>query len=230
MKILTSPPPESFNITLEYVWLNDLYSLPIQITYDVTCGAEEDEFLPCFSLTKAEWDSPECDALSWYVSPHRDDFTFRTKLFRDFPSVKRLSPPWRPTVGTKFQMKCKVTSTSATYSIDGIDYATATYEEGQIPAQGYFGFAKYGVENITVEEVVVQHVKIGEPLTCWYNESGNYSGADSGSNRVNNGINEVGKLIKTGNGGDYTWGYIITEWVNGKDCPSKIDGLPRQGR
>jgi hypothetical protein len=43
----------------------------------------------------------------------------------------------------------------ATYSINGIDYAKATYEEGQIPAQGYFGFATYGVENITVENVIV---------------------------------------------------------------------------
>lgn len=155
MKIPISPPLKPFNITNQYVWLKDLYYLPIEITYDVTCGNEEDDFLPCFSLTKAEWDSPECDALSWYASPHRDDFTFRTKLFRDFPIVERRSPPWRPTVGTKFQMKCRIFSTSATYFINGIEYATATYEEGQIPVKGYFGFANYGVANITVENVEI---------------------------------------------------------------------------
>jgi hypothetical protein len=226
MKILTSPPPKSFNITNEYVWLNDLHTLPIQITCDVTCRNEKDEFLPCFSLTRAEWDSPECDALSWYVSPHRDDFTFRTKLFRDFPSVQRLSPPWRPIVGTKFQMKCVVSSTLATYSINGKDYATATYEEGQIPGQGYFGFANYGVENITVENVIVGGIVVDDnfALTCWFNESGKYSGADNSDT----GIHEVGKLIKTGRGGDYTWAYVIAG-LNGNDCPRTIDGLPRQG-
>lgn len=155
MQILPSPIPQSFKITDQYVWLPDIYTLPASISYDVTCGSETDEFLPCFSFTKAEWASSECDALCWYASPHRDDFTFRTKLFRNFPSVKRLSPPYRPTVGKKFHMECKITTTSATYSINGIDYATATYKEGEVPNRGYFGFAKFGTENITVENVNV---------------------------------------------------------------------------
>jgi hypothetical protein len=144
---------KSFKITTQYVWLPDIYNLPAQISYDVTCGSETDEFLPCFSFTKAEWGSSQCDALCWYVSPHRDDFTFRTKLFREFPVVKRLSAPFRPTVGKQFQMKCKISSTSATYCINGIDYAIATYQEGEVPQRGYFGFAKYSTANITVENV-----------------------------------------------------------------------------
>ncbi|GCL60880.1 hypothetical protein [Microcystis aeruginosa] len=157
MQILPSPIPQSFKITDQYVWLPDIYTLPASISYDVTCGSETDEFLPCFSFTKAEWASSECDALCWYASPHRDDFTFRTKLFRNFPSVKRLSPPYRPTVGKKFHMECKITTTSATYSINGIDYATATYKEGEVPNRGYFGFAKFGTENITVENVALHN-------------------------------------------------------------------------
>ena len=155
MQVLPSPIPQSFKITNQYVWLPTLYTLPAHISYDVTCGSETDEFLPCFSFTKAEWASPECDALCWYASPHRDDFTFRTKLFGETPTLKRLSPPYRPTVGTKFQMECKITATSATYSINGKDYATATYKEGKVPEQGYFGFAKYRTANIIVENVNV---------------------------------------------------------------------------
>ncbi len=155
MQNLSSPIPQSFKITNQYVWLPHIYALPARISYDVTCENERDEFIPCFSFTKAQWGSPECDALSWYASPHRDDFTFRTNLFGKFPTVKRLSPSWRPTVGEKFRMSCEITTTSATYSINGIDYATATYNEGDVPNRGYFGFAKYGDVNITVENVYV---------------------------------------------------------------------------
>ncbi|WP_423226810.1 cadmium-containing carbonic anhydrase [Candidatus Amarolinea aalborgensis] len=153
MKILPSPTPQSFQITNEYVWLPDLYELPAQISFDVTCGNQNDQFLPCFSFTKAEWESPQCDALSWYASPHRNDFTFRTKLFRDFPSVQRISPAWCPAVGAKFHVQCIITTTSATYYIAGKEYATATYRYGDVPERGYFGFATYGGENITVENV-----------------------------------------------------------------------------
>lgn len=153
MKILPSPTPQSFQITNEYVWLPDLYELPAQISYDVTCGDQNDQFLPCFSFTKAEWDSPQCDALSWYASPHRSDFTFRTKLFREFPLVQRISPAWCPAVGAKFHVDCIITTTSASYSIDGKEYAAAAYNFGDVPERGYFGFAAYSAENITVENV-----------------------------------------------------------------------------
>ncbi|MEM9163685.1 MAG: hypothetical protein AAGC54_11540, partial [Cyanobacteria bacterium P01_F01_bin.4] len=156
VQILPSPIPQSFKITNEYVWLKDLHTLPVIISYDVTCGSDKDEFLPCFSFTRAEWASPDCDALSWYLSPHRDDFTFRTKLFRSTPTVQRLSPPWRPTVGTKFRVECEITETTATYSINEIGYATATYQPGEVPSQGYFGFARYGEANITVENVNIR--------------------------------------------------------------------------
>jgi len=155
MEILSTPIPKSFKITNQYVWLPNLYKLPAQISYDVTCGSITDEFLPCFSLTKAEWDSELCDALSWYASPHRDDLTFRTNLFRHYPKIERLSTAFKATVGLKFTVSCSITSTSAIYSINGKPYATATYDKGKIPIEGYFGFAKYNSENITVENVQV---------------------------------------------------------------------------
>ena len=157
--VLTKPIPASFTITDQYVWLPDLVGIPAvgdpaTIEYDVVCGSQTDEFLPCFSFTKAEWDSPQCDALCWYLSPSSSDFTFRTKLFRDFPSVQRTGAPWTPTVGTKVHVKCNITDTTAEYSVNGASYAVATFEAGDIPGQGYFGFARYRPENITVSNVV----------------------------------------------------------------------------
>ncbi|MEZ4776717.1 MAG: hypothetical protein R3D00_26310 [Bacteroidia bacterium] len=155
MQVLPTSIPQSFKITDQYVWLPNIYTIPAEISYDVTCNSETDEFLPCFSFSRAEWDRKECDALSWYVSPHRDDFTFRTNLFRNFPQVNRLSAGFKPTVGTKFKVSCSINQTSATYSINGQPYATATYSDTDVPLQGYFGFAKYQTENITVENVTV---------------------------------------------------------------------------
>ena len=155
MKILPQPTPQSFDLTNEYTWLPDLYTLPAQISYDVVCNQETDEFLPCFSFTRAEWDSQECDALSWYASPHRDDFTFRTNLFRDFPPVERLGTPFKPKVGETFKVSCIISADTATYAINGKNYAIANYADGVVPSQGYFGFAVYKAELITVSNVSV---------------------------------------------------------------------------
>ncbi len=167
MKILPSPTPQSIKISNEYVWLPTLYTLPVRIACDVTCGSQSDEFLPCFSLTRAEWGNPACDALSWYLSPHRSDFTFRTKLFGQFPTVKLAGPAFQPIVGQKFTMVCEIHATHATYSIRAASvpyyanlspYATATYADGDVPKSGYFGFAKYSDENITVENITVESI------------------------------------------------------------------------
>ena len=58
MQMLASPTPQSFTIDKEYVWLPDQYALPAQISCDVTCGDANDEFIPCFSYTRAEWAQP----------------------------------------------------------------------------------------------------------------------------------------------------------------------------
>lgn len=154
--VLPNPVPDTIGISDKYQWIQDRYALPAKISCEVICNDEKDEFLPCFSYTRAEWDSPDCDALSWYLSPHRDDFTFRTQLFRNFPTVQRHVDAYKPAVGEKVTVSCEITATSATYSINGKPYATATYAEGNVPTQGYFGFAVYSQENITVENVQIQ--------------------------------------------------------------------------
>ena len=51
-------------------------------------------------------------------------------------------------------------------------------------------------------------------IMCWYNASGQYTGADSSDGRF-----PVGKVTKTGTG-DYAWVYVVT---GGPDtCPKKL--------
>ena len=50
-------------------------------------------------------------------------------------------------------------------------------------------------------------------ITCWYNDSGQYTGADTADGRY-----PVGKLTKTGSGGDYAWAYTINA-PDGTTCP-----------
>jgi hypothetical protein len=153
----STPSTDIASVTLSnrYVWLEQEYDLPLEFNCNFICHAETDEFLPCFSQTKAQWASPDCDALNWYMSPHRHDFTFRTKLFREFPAVKRHVPGFNLQVGKQYQMKCQIKNNTATYWIDNQKYATATYAPGAVPARGYIGFAVYGPENISVKDIAI---------------------------------------------------------------------------
>lgn len=58
-------------------------------------------------------------------------------------------------------------------------------------------------------------------ITCWYNESGVYTGADSAQAGAHAGV-----LIRTGQG-DYTWSYNILA-PDGRSCPRTKPSLPRQ--
>jgi len=147
--------PRAISISNKYIWIEKEYNLPLEFSCNFVCNANSDEFLPCFSKTKAEWASKDCDALCWYMSPHRHDFTFRTKLFRHFPSVKRNGPGFNTKVGKKYKMKCQIRSNTATYWIDDKVYATATYARGTIPSSGYIGFAVYGKQDIEVSDITI---------------------------------------------------------------------------
>lgn len=49
-------------------------------------------------------------------------------------------------------------------------------------------------------------------LTCWFNENGEYRGADGGNG-------EVGSLKRISESGDYTYGFFIAP---NKECPKSI--------
>ncbi|MCW5770504.1 MAG: hypothetical protein KIT16_02625 [Rhodospirillaceae bacterium] len=56
-------------------------------------------------------------------------------------------------------------------------------------------------------------------ITCWYNEKGDYTGADSAQ------PGWVAGQVRKGTAGDYAWGYTVP---GGPDtCPRK---LPRSGQ
>jgi len=56
------------------------------------------------------------------------------------------------------------------------------------------------------------------PLTCWYNDAGQSTGADSGDRGLQE--NQYGKLVNNGRPGtDYAYILILTEWNDGNACP-----------
>lgn len=52
-------------------------------------------------------------------------------------------------------------------------------------------------------------------ITCWYDDAGNSTGGDNADPRY-----PRGKVVKTGNGGDYAWAYTINA-ENAMSCPKK---------
>ena len=78
-----------------------------------------------------------------YLGTKRSDFTFRTGLFKSFPSVKRPNPGFNAKIGKLYKFEAEIHPTKASYSIDGKTYATTAYARGTVPIKGHFGFAVY---------------------------------------------------------------------------------------
>lgn len=153
---------EKIDLENHYEWIPVLYELPAEISYDVTCNNIDDEFLPCFSFNKAEWGvtNPAPDALSWYLSPHRCDFTFRTNLFEDFPLEERHCRGFNLDVGRTYHVRCEIHPTRATYFVNNAPYATARFQTRHIPQKGYFGFAVYeGNYKIAIRNILTRKIK-----------------------------------------------------------------------
>jgi len=144
-----------FHVTTQYLWVPQFIRLPVNISFEATCRSPEDEILPCFSHTRAEWGRPDCDALCWTFSAKMDLFTFRTKRFGVFPVIVRQRPAMTAEVGRRYRIDCDIAVASASYSIDEEPYATATYAPGTVPAVGFFGFAVYQPEDILVENISI---------------------------------------------------------------------------
>jgi len=116
---------------------------------------EAGEFIPVWSKNKMKWSGAEGhDALSWYLATNRHDFTYRTGLFRAFPKNVRESEGFNAVVGQTYKMNATITSTGASYDIDGKKYASCTYDEGTVPTSGHPGFAVYsGNEHKTITDM-----------------------------------------------------------------------------
>lgn len=86
-----------------YLWCNQQHSLPVQIKFGFTFKTAG-ELIPAWSLTKEEWGSKSCDALSWYMSTNRNDFTFRTEMFGGYPGIERHSEGFNAEIGKRYEM------------------------------------------------------------------------------------------------------------------------------
>jgi len=140
-----------------HYWSPDAYTLPLKFRYDVRADTGTAECIGAFSHTKAAfgamWDN--VDALSWYLAPHRNDFTFRTRMFGEFPSVEHI----RNTsllVGAWATVEVELAADSATYSVDGNMVARANLAPGEICAQsGHIGFVTWDNKPFTVRNLVI---------------------------------------------------------------------------
>jgi hypothetical protein len=187
--------PSIVNITNTNYWLPELRYLPYEISFDFICRSVNDELIACYSKTKAPWAQPNVDALTWYMSPHRDDFTFRTQMFATFPNVVRHMAGIKAEVGKSYKMRCVVEALTATYYINDQKYATATYPAGTIPTEGYFGFIAYAQDHITIQNMVVTKVPITVVATVQANQKWQNTGAILDPNRPTTITYQSGRWI-----------------------------------
>jgi hypothetical protein len=146
----------------DLVFLSDEFSLPATVSFDVTVTGSHDQIIPWFTSNRKRWGGPleddDCDALSWYLAPDRDDFSFRFRGYHfDHPTKQLLK--LRAVPGKSHHMECTITPTSAVYSIDGKKYATADYPVGTLDSsnKGYFGFhSGWNEESLTVENLEIK--------------------------------------------------------------------------
>ena len=74
----------------------------------------------------------------------RSDFTFRTKLFGDFPESEQYDHI-KSVVNEHqyYTVECNITETGAEYAINGEPYAKCEYTPDTVPVVGHVGIAIY---------------------------------------------------------------------------------------
>jgi len=130
----------------QHYWSETLIELSdhksVKCSYQVKSLSNNAEFIGAFSLNKAKWGSKNVDALTWYAAPHRSDFTFRTKMFGEFPP----SHPVKNKLLAKdvwHLVEVELSKHYASYRVNGEVFAYLDKNEGYWPTSGYFGFAGY---------------------------------------------------------------------------------------
>jgi len=131
----------------------DVGSEPIDIFYEVKAEAQDSECIAAFSHNRTTWGNGACDALSWYVAPHRSDFNFRTQMFGGFPRIAR-EENFRISGGEWHKVHTQISEDGATYTVDGRHFATARLAAGEVPRSGHLGFTPYA-SNFSVRNVMV---------------------------------------------------------------------------
>lgn len=155
MTSITTVPPR------DLVFLSDEFSLPATVSFDVTVKGSHDQIIPWFTSNRKPWGDDDCDALSWFLAPDRDDYSFRFRGYNfDHPTRQLLK--LRAVPGKSHRMECTITPTSAVYSIDGKKYATVNYPVGTLGSnKGYFGFhSGWNQQPMTVENLEIKSASV----------------------------------------------------------------------
>ena len=153
-------PTAGLQITRSYEWSEQELTLPLTVSFDYKFD-KAGEFIPIWGEHKQTWGNcyrttDHCKSLTMYTSTNRHDFTFRTGVFKHFPTITRPNPGYNMVVGTEYHFEATITDTGAEYSINGKPYAKATYAAGTVPHKGRFGFAIYsGSEKKTVTDLKI---------------------------------------------------------------------------
>eukprot|EP01060_Flectonema_neradi_P037711 TRINITY_DN7673_c0_g1_i2.p1 TRINITY_DN7673_c0_g1~~TRINITY_DN7673_c0_g1_i2.p1 ORF type:complete len:262 (+),score=36.53 TRINITY_DN7673_c0_g1_i2:46-831(+) len=116
---------------------------PIIVTYEIRTERETDEAVSAFSYTKKPYGHPDADALTWYGSPSRMDFTFRGKVFGSFPNCSYADPVLLQ-LGKWHRYEVRISRSSCVYFIDDRKIAEMCPQDTpDCPLKGYFGFVTY---------------------------------------------------------------------------------------
>jgi len=140
--------------------------LPVRIEYEVKPGAQNSECIGVFSHSQADWGDANADGLTWYLAPHRTDFTFRTGLFAGFPELshafnlsryarrRQLKPnKWHSVV-------VDLCSNSASYSVNGTATGKAALRPGDVPLRGTVGMIRWD-SDYCFKGVTISRLQVG---------------------------------------------------------------------
>ena len=93
----------------------------------------------CFSVNKKGLGRNKDYALTWFFGTKLHDSTFRV-VYDKIPKVHRHVPGFAAEIGRHYEITCEIRAYSATYWIDGIEYASCTYDKSDVPDTGFLGF------------------------------------------------------------------------------------------
>lgn len=84
--------------------------------------------------------------MTCFFGTHDKNCTWRTKMYSDCPKkIEKSQEGYLAEVGKRYQFDVEICETSARYSIDGSEYASCQFNEGDVPVTGFLGFGVPGM-------------------------------------------------------------------------------------
>lgn len=134
-------------------YIETLCTVPVTIRYDVKAEKAGTQFIGCFTFNKLR--DSNSDALTWFLSTYSSTFTFRLNLHARYANSTMHRSGFHLPIDAAVTVECTISPTQASYSVNGEDYATATYRSDEVPQKGYFAFNTYGNSKATVSNLTI---------------------------------------------------------------------------